>query len=177
MSTLKLQLSLPNYDKATLARDYQLKSRHQNINALVNLFEKANSGLAHGSGNSLAITVLDDQTQAIGTVTCASVSAADTVTIGNVSFTAVTGTPTASQFKVGVSDTADALSLVTAINAKASLNPYLLASSALGVVTLTTIGLGDLGNLLHLTSSNNSRLAISTFGSGAADSGVVTFSF
>jgi hypothetical protein len=176
MATLKLVLTLPNYDKATLIRDYQLKSRHQTLNVLSNLMAKANCGLAHGSGNTLVVTVPDSQTQASGTVTCASVSAADTVTVGNIVFTATAGTPTGNQFKCGVTNTADALSLVTAINANTSLSPYVTALSALGVVTITSTALGDLGNLLQLSSSNNTRLAVVSFASGVADSGVKTFS-
>lgn len=176
MATLKVVISNPNYTSATLTRDFFPLSRHRALIKLARYVFAIVSGKAHGSGTTVAMSNQSTSVAATGTVTLASALANDTVTIGNVVFTAVTGTPTSSQFKVGVSDTADALSLATQINAKATINTHVSAASALGVVTITALDLGTVGNLLQLSSSNNSRLAVVAMASGA-DATVTTYSF
>lgn len=114
-------------------------------------------------------TLNGDGVAATGTVTCASVSAADTVTVGNIVFTAVSGTPSGNQFKRGVSDTADGLSLATAINANTTLSQYVSAANATGAVTVTYLTTGVVGNALQLSSSNNTRLAVVAMASGTND--------
>lgn len=179
MATLKLQYANANLLASYLKSTYQPNSRHVVMQRLLDLMGQIGSGTVRSGpgGATLVSTVIDDQTQAAGTVTCASASAADTVTVGNIVFTAVSGTPSGNQFKVGVSNTADGLSLATAINANTSLNPFLAAVNASGAVTLTTIGLGNGGNLLALASSNNTRLAVVGFTGGAADSNAMTYNF
>jgi hypothetical protein len=77
------------------------------------------------------------------TVTLASVTAGQTVTIGGVTFTAITGTSTSLvQFDVSGDDTADAAALVAKANAHPYLREQLVASSALGVVTLRQLPFG-----------------------------------
>lgn len=175
-SLLKITIANPNLTVTTSNRDLFAKSRHTECNRLVDYFRALSSGTTHGSGSTLTVADLANQTQASGTVTCASVSAADTVTVGNIVFTAVSGTPSGNQFKRGVSDTADGLSLATAINANTSLNPYVVAANASGVVTVSSISLGALGNLLQLSSSNNTRLAVVALASGA-DATITTYNF
>lgn len=65
------------------------------------------------------------------------------------------------------SNSSAAASLVSAINANATLDGRLSASSSNAVVTLTALEPGELGNSISLASSNGSRLAVS----GAALSG------
>ena len=80
---------------------------------------------------------------ATATITLNSVLAGATVTVNGIVLTAVSGTPSVDQFKVGVSNTADAASLATAINSDASLSVVIAAVAVSGVVTLTTIVSGD----------------------------------
>lgn len=176
MATLKLTFNDPNITSTTMTRDFFIKSRHQELNFLVDYLRALNSGTSHGSGSVVKASNLNTQTQAAATVTLASVSANDTVTVGNIVYTAKTSAPTGNQWLVGVSDTADAAALVVVLNANASLSPYMVATSALGVVTLTSIALGALGNLLALTSSNNTRLAVVGFASGV-DATITTYNF
>lgn len=98
-----------------------------------------------------------------GVVTLASVANNDTISINGVVFTAKTASPTGDQFLVGVSDTADAAAAVVAINASATagIAGVVLASSALGVITLTSQVSGLIGNAISLASSNGTRLAVS----------------
>lgn len=99
--------------------------------------------------------------KASGTVTCAAVNAADTVTINGVVLTAVNGAPAADQFDMSGSATAEATSLVAAINANATLAGLVLASNVAGVVTIEALNGGVSGNAISLASSNNTRLAVS----------------
>lgn len=125
--------------------------------------------------NAQALTAT--QKRASCTVTCASVSAADTVTVNGSVFTAVNGgTPTAAQFDMSGSDTADAAALVAAINATTDVlvAGIIKAKSAAGVVTIYSVATGTAGNAYTITTSNGTRLAITNdssglFANGAAD--------
>lgn len=134
--------------------------RHQAKNRLLEFL----GGAGNSWWGSMTLDVSDAaMVAATGTVTCASAAAADTVTVNGVTFTAVSGTPAGNQFKVGVSDTADAASLVAGINASttANIKGCVTATSALGVVTLTSSVAGYIGNCQTLASSNGTRLAVS----------------
>lgn len=114
---------------------------------------------------------------ATGTVTCASVSAADTVTINGVVFTATAGTADPGEFSIDGDNTADAVSLVAAINTSASpiVSNNVSASNLLGVVTLTAKTKGTPGNANTLASSNGTRLL--TSGARLTGGTDTTFSF
>lgn len=122
--------------------------------------------------NGQALTAT--QHRATGTVTLATVSAADTVTVNGVVFTAVNGSPTGNQFDMSGTDTADAVTLVTAVNnvlpSFTGVYGKIKARSAAGVVTFYAVDGGTAGNAYTLASSNGGRLAVSgaTFASGAA---------
>lgn len=119
--------------------------------------------------NGVATTATQHNSR--GTVTCASVSAADTVTVNGVVFTAVNGgTPTSVQFDMSGSDTADAASLVSAINAHPTLSGVVTAANAAGVVTIRAVTAGAGGDAITLASSTGVRLAVS----GATLSGGAT---
>lgn len=128
----------------------------ERLNALALYLQRA----AAGNG-SLTMRLKAAAVQASGTVTCASVLAADTVTVAGVVLTAVNGSPAADQFDMSGNDTADAASLASAINANATLAAIVSATSALGVVTITALNGGVAGNQFTLASSNGTRLAVS----------------
>ena len=176
MANLRINYKNPNKSANTLANSLQQQSKHQECIVLVDEFNALVSGTAGGSGSTLTVQITDNSVAASGTVTLASASSADTVTLCNITFTAVTGTPTGTQFKVGVSNTADGLSLATAINSNTTLAPHVLASNASGAVTITALDVGTVGNLLQLSSSNNTRLAVVAF-SGGTDATVKTYNF
>lgn len=77
---------------------------------------------------------------ASGTVICASVSNADTVTINGAAMTAVVGAPAADQFDQSGTDTATATSLALAINSSvtALVSTYVEASNFAATITLAT---------------------------------------
>lgn len=93
-----------------------------------------------------------------GTFTGAA-TAADTVTINGVVLTAVSNgsTPTNNQFKVGTDATSVAANLTAAIMASTSdaLAGVVRASSALGVVTVTCLIGGVIGNSISVSESSS----------------------
>lgn len=120
-------------------------------------------------GTSIEYSVDEAGVAAAGTVTFASAINNDTITVGGVVLTGVTGTPGANQFKVGVSNNADAAAYAAAVNAHATLSKYVVASAVGAVVTLTAQEKTPIGNLITLASINGTRLAVS----GAALTGGV----
>jgi|SRR5579859_2434032 len=126
-------------------------------------FREIASGSRDPAGNSTVVTIRNAAVAASATVTLASVSANDTVTINNHAFTAKTSGPTGDQWLVGVTDTADAAALAAAINASATagIAGIVTATSAATVVTVSAAQGGLIGNAITLASSNGTRLAVS----------------
>lgn len=156
------------------AQDFPVDSAspHKFLNKLLRY---TGSLLAKHKRASLVVQVLNgDGVKASGTVTAASAQAADTVTIGATTLTASSSTTDATHFKVGVSDTADAAALASAIGLNTTLNKYVTASANTGVCTITCAETGVIGNAIKLTSSNNTRLAVVAMASGAQDTAVST---
>ena len=110
--------------------------------------------------------IVDVQTGAVapvaasGTLTLVSVIATDACTIGSETFT-FSSTPSGeNQVEVdGADDTADALALATAINAHSVCSQIVVASSALGVVTITALQKGVVGNFINLSSADATMTA------------------
>lgn len=135
-------------------------STPESLQRLNNYVTSALSGSRLGA---VAFQVRNNAVTASGTVTCAAVSAADTVTFAGVTFTAVTGAAGANQFDRSGTDTATATSLASAINNTSTVgaSQCFLATAALGVVTITAAVPGHIGNAVTLASSNGTRLAVS----------------
>lgn len=117
---------------------------------------------------------------ASGTLTLVSAVATDAVTIGTITLTA-TSTPTTDlHWEIdGADDTADAASLAAAINANPTLSKIVSATSALGVVTITALQKGVVGNQIPLSSADatiTASAATLTGGTGGACSASVTYS-
>jgi hypothetical protein len=134
--------------------------KNKSIAALVNHIQAVGAGVKAGP-----IDVKQnggDGVAASAVVTCAAVAAADTITINGVVFTAVAGAPAGNQFDQSGTDTADAASLVNAINTSASalVNQHVTASNVAGVVTITAKNKGAVGNAITIATSTGVRLAI-----------------
>ncbi len=128
-----------------------------------------------GTLTDITSTMSIASVKATGTVTLASCAAADTVTVNSRTYTAVTGTPANyTQFTIAGDDTADAVSLTAAINAR-EIAPANIkgvsATSALGVVTITAVADGTGGNSITLLSSNGTRAAVTGSGTLTGGSG------
>lgn len=114
--------------------------------------------------NGTALTA--KQHYAKGTITCAAADAADTVTIGETTFTGTAGavTPGAATFSIDTGNNETATSLAAQINAHAVASTVVTASASSAVVTLRAVASGTAGNAIVLTSSDGTDLAVS--GSG-----------
>lgn len=126
----------------------------------MNNFIDYNGGLVGGNGIPGALVGFEvGMVKATGTLTLTSVVATNTFAINGVTFTAVASGATGNQFNVGVSDTLTAVNAAAAINASASAlvsgNAGVVATSALGVVTVTAKVPGVTGNAITLTGGTN----------------------
>lgn len=104
--------------------------------------------------------------KATGTVTLSSHVATDTVTVNGIAFTCMASGATGNQYNVGADDTETAANLVTALNANTTLDGMIIATSALGVVTLTALMPGELGNAITLAISAHGSVSAARMASG-----------
>lgn len=143
------------------------KQTHKSLTNLAKLIRGLDSGMI---GGSVDVSVSSaDPVAASATATLVSVADADTVTIAGTVLTGKTSPSGSAQWARGVSDTADAAALVACVNAHTTVSKYVVATSVAGVVTLTANVKGPVGNLITLTSSSNTTLAVT--GSGALTGG------
>lgn len=113
-------------------------------------------------------------TAASGTFTIVNGVETDTVEINGIVFTAVDDgnviDPT--DWELGANDTAAAVNLKNIINAHAELGPLILATSALGVVTLTAKEPGVLGNNITLAATGGNIAESAATLTGGASTGL-----
>lgn len=181
MATLLLSYTNANLLSAFCNQKYQTASKHVALQNLTDLMSSIASGTVRigAGGGSLTSTVVGNATAATGTmVATGSASNGVTVKVGAITFTGETGTPSGNtQFKVGVSATADGLAFANAVNAHPTTSQYVSAANASGTVTLTAIGLavGVLGNAIALTTSDGTNMGVTAFTGGVNDTGAVTY--
>jgi hypothetical protein len=112
------------------------------------------------------------------TLTYASIANNDTVVIAGTTLTCVTGTPTpGTQFKKLTDATVTAANLVVCVNANTTLNKLMVATSVAGVVTLTLIAFGAIGNQTPLVGSTGMVVGAAVFASGAGGAEVANVSY
>lgn len=80
-------------------------------------------------------------------------TAADTFSVGNVSFAATAGTTDTTHFHIGTTVTLTAANIVTSVNSNTTANKLVTASSTAGTVTFTAVTSGNVGNGLQLSSA------------------------
>lgn len=100
------------------------------------------------------------------TVSSTGSSADETVTIANVVFTAKASGATGNQFNVSTTPATQAASMAAAINASPDLAGIVTAEAALGVVTLTAVVPGALGNGLQISEALT-NVALAAFSGGS----------
>jgi phage tail sheath gpL-like len=118
--------------------------------------------MASGVKNGSMIVQLDGA-KATGTLTIdySKIAADDNVKIGATTFTCkASGANGTTEFNKVTNATATAASLVTAINANTTTSTYLVATSALGVVTLLCKQPGLIGNAIGLIVTENTGSSI-----------------
>ncbi len=112
-------------------------------------------GLADGAFYYNTVEEMVGAIQALATVTVSTggSSNGETMSIANVTLTAETSgaDPTLGQFNISATADTQAASMVTAINTVAALQGIVTASHVLGVITLTSVIAGVVGNGLQLS--------------------------
>lgn len=142
-----------------------------NINRLQNLLKGFEVGSFLGSIAIFGASA--DPAYGSGTITLATAVAGNSVTIGQTVFTASaspsSNTATAVDWLVTGSDTVAAAALAAAINANTlGVAPYISATSALGVVTITCRVPGVIGNNITLSKSGAPITLSASFMTGGA---------
>lgn len=132
----------------------------------VNNFSNYIQGLTGGAiiGASLAFKV--GAIQSVGTITQTSTGAAngETLTVAGVTFTARTSGASGNEWNRNNDVTVSAAALAAAINASTDTNIYVVATSALGVVTVTALMPGVLGNLILITEACSNTSCVTPAG-------------
>jgi phage tail sheath gpL-like len=148
--------------------------------ALERLFKRLASGTISGSVIAQKAAVAAVRASGTVTITHGNLNANDTVTICGITITAKASGATGAQFNIGADATADAAALAACINALATLNIYVSATSAAGVVTVTANQAGVVGNLFAMATSDATAYGLSAAalagGAGGANSAPVTYS-
>ena len=180
-ANINLKLSLRDSDTSTLSRDLQPEDNKMRYSVVQRLQMIVGRMATGNNPGSVEVSVSASSNQASGTVTAATVQAADTITINGVVLTAVASSPAANQFIATADNTETAVNIAAAINSSASalLSQQVSASSAGAVVTIRSLFDGAAGNQATLASSNNTRLAVSgaRLSGGVADASAITYSF
>jgi hypothetical protein len=106
--------------------------------------------------------------KAAGTLTVATggSTAAQACTVLNVTLTGRASDPAANEFVVSATAATQAANMAAAINASADLAGKVVASSLLGVVTITSVVPGLLGNGLQLSAGNLGNVTLGAFAGG-----------
>ena len=146
---------------------------------LSGLLEACASGYSHASIDAYSSTSAPVAAAGTATLTYASIAANDTVTIGGTVLTCkASGAAAGTEFNKTTDATVTAANLAAAINANTTLSKYLVATSALGVVTVTCLQKGVIGNAIVLATSNAPGFALVAMagGEGGASSAATTYS-
>lgn len=128
---------------------------------IVNFMKKVVSG-----SHPASVLTRINSVKATGTITLSSHVATDTVTVNGITFTCVASGATGNQYNVGADDTATAVNLVAALNANTTLDGMIVATSALGVVTVTALVPGELGNAITLAISAHGSVSAARMAGG-----------
>lgn len=169
------------FQTARPVSEYPVKSSTaawEEIRSIRNLVQKIESGAWPASFTAQTSASAPVCASGTFTLTYASISNNDTAIIGKTTLTCVTGTPTTGQFKKQTDATVTAANMAAAINADSTLGKIVHATSALGVVTITALMPGALGNEVGLTGSTGIVAGASYLASGAggAETVAVTYS-
>lgn len=131
-------------------------------------------GLADGAFYFTSIVENIGEVQATGLLTMTgAATAAQTLSIGNVTFTAETSGATGNQYNLSSTVAIQAANIAAAVNASPNLTNIVTAKSALGVVTLTSVLGGTVGNAIQLSAGNTSNMTATAFSGGSNGTRVV----
>jgi len=124
-------------------------------------------GLKSRGGSFL--TIESGGVQSNGTFTIAPNAAdGDTAVIGGVTLTARTSPTLAAEFQIGASVEDTAKNLADKINSLSTVNIFVVAGYAAGVVTVAATTQGAIGDAITTTATGNITAGAATLGSGAS---------
>jgi hypothetical protein len=166
-------ITITSGESTAQAQDRLYKSGAMRVtaNKVISYFKGLESGSQPGGPYTVDIQVAGgDAVAASGTatITHANLTAGDTITIARVVVTARASGATGNEFNIGADATADATALTTLINTSSSFTGICTATSALGVVTITSAVKGTIGNGLLLATSDATAFALVQPSGGAA---------
>ncbi len=147
--------------------------------ALSGFFKRLADGLSPGAFDCQYSPSAPVRASGTLTLTYASIANNDTCVIGGTTLTCVTGTPSGfTQFKKQTDATVTAANLVAAITGNTTLNKLVTAANVAGVVTITALVPGVIGNQITLVGSTGIVAGAANFvsGAGGAASAKVTYS-
>jgi phage tail sheath gpL-like len=124
------------------------------------------------------LSIVTTAVQATGTITLSSLANNDTITVNGVVYTAKTsGASGLNQFNLGASDTTAAANFVAKLNAdtSTSITDVVTATSALAVITFTSVVPGNVGNAITIAISAHGTASAARLASGAGDTPVVVY--
>jgi hypothetical protein len=152
-SKVRFDLSIPTSEATFKARCKLVSGRSpQSFANVGNYFSAIGGGAYWGS---CLVTSGAVQAQGKLTVSAGGSSNGETMSLGNVTLTAKTSGAVAASGEFNISATAatQAASMVTAINTVATLQGVVTASAVLGVITLTAVAPGTIGNGIQMSES------------------------
>lgn len=167
MTTAHITLTAELQDRpiASLRTKDDHTDKRESMNAFINEFR----GILAGRRAMVRSCIASACASSTATLVQASISANDTITIAGVVLTAKSsGANLTSEWNNATSDTVSAANLATLINANTSTQKVVRASSSAGVVTITCVFPGPVGNEVRLTKSS---AGITVTGSGFLASG------
>lgn len=173
-SKVRMDLSVP-----VSAATFQAKTRLINTDgrSSFNRFGDYLHAIAGGPYAGSAV-VTEGAVNAYGLITSTgSATNGQQMTVANTTLTAKTSgaNPAAGEFNISGTVATQAANIAAAINAVSALSGVVTATSALGVVTVTAVAPGSIGNGLELSAGNLSNVTVTAFANGANGT-VYTFS-
>lgn len=124
-------------------------------------------GALAGGNQSAALYFKVGATQATATITSTgAATAAQAMTLLNVTLTAKASSPAQNEFVPSATPATQAANIAACINASASFAGKVVATAALGVVTITAITPGLIGNGLQISAGNLSNVTVAAFSGG-----------
>lgn len=175
MASITFQI---NTDKSLTSTDFNAaSSRQKSLSNASNLLKGLASGTVDGK-----VDVHYSATNGVAaagtiTITHANVTNGDTTTICNTVITAATSGNGTTSWTIGADATADGVALAACINANTTLNKIVVATAAAGVVTVTAVVKGLIGNGLALATSDATAFALVAFTGGAGGSSSTVASY
>lgn len=168
MSTkVVLTIDVEDLSATTFGDLYELGvGKFEGLKGLETCFQSIAGGSNSGSVEANVGAALSDGYVRVAT---GGSSAAQTFSVGNVTFTAVASSPSTNQFVVSATAATQAENMKNAINAATALSGVVVATRSGGDVIVTAVVPGAGGNAIQLSAGNLSNVTLPKAMSGGSD--------